>query len=211
MKQFTSNFVGMLPALAILQAPLCLALAIEQQPVSSVVPRGDYSEKNFEYLRVQQKTGLNPYYFLEKPALSLPRVSVCLPREFGEPHVDGCNIAFDNIPNLKDKNGNFAVKPGQCRAINAQCCQVTICAPRLLNLLVPATEVHLQVTKSAANCTAQHLGSIYMDNGWDYLIMVHKPKDPQCWPDDGKMAKRGMDELKPEELPLPFLDGWLII
>ncbi|OTA05357.1 SSCRP protein [Trichoderma parareesei] len=178
----------MLPALAILQAPLCLALAIEQ-PASSVVPRGDYSETNFEYLRVQQKTGLNPYYFLEKPALSLPRVSVCLPREFGEPHVDGCNIAFDNIPNLKDKNGNFAVKPGQCRAINAQCCQVTICAPRLLNLLVPSTEVHLQVTKSAANCTAQHLGSIYMDNGWDYLIMVHKPKDPQCWPDDGKMAK----------------------
>lgn len=65
------------------------------------------------------------------------------------------------------------------------------------------------MTKSAANCTAQHLGSIYMDNGWDYLIMVHKPKDAQCWPDDGKMGKREEKELNPWEMPLPFENGWL--
>lgn len=77
MKHFIRNCAGMLPIMATLQATVCDALAIGS--ISSLFRRADYSERNFEYLRVQQKTGLNPYYFLEKPALSLPRVSVCLP------------------------------------------------------------------------------------------------------------------------------------
>jgi hypothetical protein len=82
---------------------------------------------------------------------------------------------------LADEDGNIVTKGGQCRSITQRCCQSTICAPKKIDVVMtPGSLTELYWHNFSSKCTVDYVGALYMDDGWDFMVMTGRP--PRCKP-----------------------------
>ncbi|RFU79272.1 hypothetical protein TARUN_2984 [Trichoderma arundinaceum] len=160
---------------------LCGVVPREAAPPWPLNDEGGYTVEDFPFLDIVDKTALDPYMFLGKPDFGFPGVFRCLPFEEGDADPVGCSFVITKWEVWGDGDGNIVIKGGQCKAISLRCCQATVCAPKKIDVVVTPKELaDLMWFKFSDKCIIQYTGAIYMDDGWDYLVMMGRP--PRCQP-----------------------------
>ncbi|KAM0264311.1 hypothetical protein ACHAQJ_000801 [Trichoderma viride] len=172
----------MLPVLFLLPAlGLCGVVPREAAPPWPLENPGRYVVEDFPILDILERTSTDPYLYLGKPDFGFPGVFRCLPPEEGDADFIGCFYVNSKWDKLVDGDGNIVIKGGQCRSITQRCCQNTICAPKKIDvILTPRDLTELLWHKFSNKCIIDFLGALYMDDGWDYLVMTGRP--PRCQP-----------------------------
>ncbi|KAL7791419.1 hypothetical protein V8C37DRAFT_417007 [Trichoderma ceciliae] len=175
------HLTTLLHASLLLTVGICSVVPREAAPPWPLEDPGGYTIEDFPFLDIVERTALDPYMFLGKPDFGFPRVFRCLPFEEGDADPVGCHFVIPKWEELVNSDGNIVVKGGQCKAITQRCCQGTVCAPKKIDVIMPPKDLtDLLWYKFSDKCIIQYAGAIFMDDGWDYLVMMGRP--PRCQP-----------------------------
>ncbi|KAL7919127.1 hypothetical protein ACQKWADRAFT_315874 [Trichoderma austrokoningii] len=153
---------------------------------------GPYRVENFLLLDIIKKTTIDPYVYLKDPGFGFPSRLQCLPPEEGIVDFLGCTYVNDKWKDLTDENGNIALKAGECRSVTHRCCQCTICAPKGDITVTPGQIGELLFWKTSEDCLVGHMGAVYVNEGWEFLVVTARP--PSCWAKEHRP-----DPAKPSE------------